>query len=138
MYKFIDHWTEEPSLAIELRIARNITVFFKPCATIPETEDLGHQILEDQIAPIISTRLDPRLVRTLMVDRKSWTTSYAEIAKTCEQQKQLTSTKTGPRTPGCMLYLNDELLKWNFDNYGAKLENLLPLLRCKSILLEEI
>ena len=58
-----DHWDGDRGLALGIKLAKNLTVFFKPCSVIPQEERLDHPLLVDQIAPIISTRMDPRAIR---------------------------------------------------------------------------
>jgi hypothetical protein len=135
LLSFTDHWDEERAVAFEMLVSHNLTVFYKPCSVIPLEEPLGHPILEDQLAPIIATRLDTYVVRPFMADQRVWINAFLEHGQDCYEEKEFKGSML-PRAPGCLLYWTPELAKWNMNNYGASLESILSLLRCRNVSLD--
>ena len=132
-----DHWDGDRALAVEIKLAKNLTVFFKPCAVIPQVESLDHPLLADQIAPIISTRVDPRTVKKFLTTKREWLDNFEEFTEECAETMPFYHTNV-PRVPGCLLYWTPELAEWNQRRYGAKIQNVLSLMHCKNITLNSL
>ena len=137
IYQFVDAWTEEDSFAFEFKMAGK-SVYFKPCAVVNRTTEayLNHKILKKQIAPIVSTRLDHRVLSLLIKGQEEWIELLSDAVNTCGESKNVTTTKSIPRVPGCIFYWDQKLEKWHEKQHKYGKALLLPLLRCKPIDLE--
>mmetsp|Transcript_862 Transcript_862/g.3158 ORF Transcript_862/g.3158 Transcript_862/m.3158 type:complete len:257 (-) Transcript_862:43-813(-) len=143
--RFLDDRTGTDWFAFELTMGEDVRAWFKPCAC-GDVEVAGRQ--GRRAAPIeprggypamlaVSTRLDPRFLRTQSFGMSDWARWVIAASHECGEELPFSKSHNFPRLPGCLMLWNNATAH-HFENTGTDLNHVLQSLTCERVQLDSL
>ena len=132
--------TNSKGCAFEIIYQSNIKAYFKPCSVISTPLQLKNfdntslallSVLNQQISPIISTRIDPRALVQDVRKITEMTDLIDSLFARCGGRNDLNK----KRIKGCLIYWSDYVEDSLLRDYNLTIFHLLPYLHCHPVAL---